>query len=103
MMKQHAYDMRSLRAYLLGSLSDAETERYDEKSFSDDDFNDLLNSVEHDLVDAYAGGELSGDELERFRTHYLASPRRRQKVDFECEISLAHRRRVHRRHMRRRD
>ena len=85
-MKQQAYDIRSLRAYLLGSLSDAETERYDEMSFSDNDFNDILNSVEHDLTDAYANGELSGEELERFRAHYLASPRRRDKVDFAKEF-----------------
>jgi hypothetical protein len=35
-----------------------------------------------DLVDAYVLGELTGADLERFKTHYLASPLRREKVEF---------------------
>jgi hypothetical protein len=34
------------------------------------------------LVDAYVNGELSGDTLERFRSVYLSSPVRREKVRF---------------------
>jgi hypothetical protein len=66
--------------YLLGSLSEEERERLDELSFIDDEFAVRLSSVENDLVDAYARGELSGERLERFDTYYLASPMRREKV-----------------------
>ena len=87
-MKEQSYDIQSVRRHLLGSLSDAETERYDELSFSDNDFNDIVGSIEHDLVDAYVNGELAGNELERFRAYYLASPRRRMKVDFAKEFRI---------------
>ena len=86
MMKEQDYDIQSVRQYLLGSLADTEAERYDELSFADNGFNDFLRSVEDDLVDSYVSGELSGDDLERFRDHYLASPRRRSKVDFAKEF-----------------
>lgn len=68
--------------YLLGSLSEDETERFDELSFTDDDFAEHLRVVENDLVDAYARGELSGSKLERFKSFYSLSPMRREKVRF---------------------
>lgn len=68
--------------YLVGSLPDAEAERLDELSVADDEFALRLSAVEHDLVDAYVNGELSGDSLDRFRSHYLASPAGREKVAF---------------------
>ncbi|MEP6637333.1 MAG: hypothetical protein ABJB97_11465, partial [Acidobacteriota bacterium] len=68
--------------YLLGNLPAAETERLDKLSVSDGDFADALRAAEHDLVDAYVQGELSGADLEGFETHYLASPLRRQRLAF---------------------
>lgn len=68
--------------YLLGALPDAETERLDELSVTDDKFAESLQVAEMDLVDAYVLGELKGADLERFRTHYLASPLRREKAEF---------------------
>lgn len=68
--------------YLLGSLSDAETERLDELSITDDEFAAALNAAEKDLVDAYVHGELTAIELSKFRSHYLVSPLRRAKLDF---------------------
>jgi hypothetical protein len=41
-----------------------------------------LSAAERDLIDAYAQGELTGGELERFQSFYLLSPLRREKVDF---------------------
>jgi hypothetical protein len=67
-------------SYLLGALPAAEAERLDELSIADDEFADRLGAVENDLVDAYVRGELAGDRLERFNRHYLASPRRHEKV-----------------------
>src|SRR5215471_6935099 len=75
--------------YLLGSLPEKEAERLDELSITDDAFVSRLNDVENDLVDAYVRGELSGEIRERFRSFYLASPKRRAKVRF-AETLLAH-------------
>ena len=68
--------------YLLGSLPEAETDRLDELSITDDEFAVALNATEKDLVDAYVQGELTGAALERFRTYYLASPLRRGRLSF---------------------
>jgi hypothetical protein len=68
--------------YLLGSLSSEETERLDELSLTDDEFATRLQVVEDELVDAYVGGELTGQTLQQFDSFYLASPRRRERVKF---------------------
>lgn len=87
-MKQQEYDNQTLTAYLLGSLPDADAERFDELSFTDDAFSDALKSVENDLTDKYVRGELSGATLEQFQTHYLASPLRRQRVEFAEALNV---------------
>lgn len=81
-MSKQTHDDQTLTRYLLGALPDAEAERLDELSFTDDDFAERLQSAEKDLVDAYVQGELRGATLERFKSHYLASPLRREKVSF---------------------
>jgi len=75
-------DDKQIELYLVGALAEDETERLDEMSLTDDIFADRLRSVENDLVDGYVRGELSGALAEGFKTHYLASPRRREKVRF---------------------
>lgn len=81
-MNEQKYNNQDITKYLLGSLPEIEAERFDELSFTDDDFADALKSVEKDLVDAYVQGELAGATLEKFKSHYLASPLRREKVEF---------------------
>jgi hypothetical protein len=81
-MKRQTYDDKLLTDYLLGSLSEEEAERLDELSFTDDELAARLQVVENDLVDAYARGEMTGATLERFKSHYLASPMRREKAAF---------------------
>ena len=81
-MSTQAQDAAAMTGYLLGSLSEAETERLDELSITDADFVCALSAVERDLIDAYVQGELGGAELERFESAYLVSPLRRSKVDF---------------------
>ncbi len=76
------FDDQLLTRYLLGELSNEEAERIDERSVADEEFSWCLTAVENDLVDAYVRAELSGKVLERFKTFYLASPKRRQKVNF---------------------
>ena len=75
-------DDKQIELYLIGALPEDETERFDEMSLTDDAFANRLRDVENDLVDAYARGGLSGTLAEGFKAHYLASPRRREKVRF---------------------
>src|SRR5579862_7073479 len=75
-------DQNVLRRYLLGDLPQAEIERMDELSVTDDEFSDRLLTAEDDLVDAYIHQELDEPSLARFKAHYQNSVRRRQKVQF---------------------
>ena len=81
-MKTLSHNDETIGQYLLGALSDEETERLDELSIVDDEFAARLTAVENDLVDSYVRGELTGQTLERFNSFYLSSPRRREKVEF---------------------
>jgi hypothetical protein len=75
-------DDQQLVRYLLGLLPEDDVERLDEMSIADDEVAWRLRTVENDLVDAYLRGTLTGEMHERFESVYLASPRRRQKVEF---------------------
>ncbi len=75
-------DDRHVVRYLLGCLTDDESERLDEHSIMDNIVAAQLRRVEDDLVDAYVSGTLDGELRERFESVYLASPRRRRKVAF---------------------
>ncbi len=81
-MSSQQHDPQLLTRYLLGVLPDAEAERLDELAVTDDELAWRLAETENDLVDAYARGELSGEDLDRFKNHYLSSERRREKVMF---------------------
>jgi hypothetical protein len=81
-MTAEHYSVEMLRDYLLGQLSEPETERLDELSITDDECADRLRAVEHDLVDAFVRGELHGATLEQFRSRYLTTPRGADAVRF---------------------
>ncbi len=80
--KQRQYDEQLVIRYLLGSVPEAEAERLDELSVSDEEFANRLAAVENDLVDAYVRGELTAETRDRFQSYYLSSLRRREKVNF---------------------
>ncbi|HYL98226.1 MAG TPA: hypothetical protein VEZ90_04670, partial [Blastocatellia bacterium] len=82
------HDENEMISYLLGAMPEAEAERLDELSVADDEFAEALNAAENDLVDSYARGDLSGETLKRFKDHYLASPRRRRKVQFAQSLAV---------------
>lgn len=79
-MEKYRYSDEMIIRYLIGSLPEEETEWLDELSIIDDEFAKRLTVVENDLVNSYVRGELSGEKLKRFISHYLASPKRREKV-----------------------
>ena len=76
------YDNEKLKAYLLGELSGADAEAYDELSFTDENFADAVNAAENDLIDAYLNDDLSSADLRKFESVYLATKHRREKVEF---------------------
>jgi hypothetical protein len=80
-MDKQIYE-NEITQYLLGFLPEEEAVRFDELSFTDDEFAEALKVAEKELVDGFVRGELSGQELERFTSFYLTSPLRREKVRF---------------------
>jgi len=68
--------------YVLGLLPETDAERLDEASIADDILASRLQRVENDLVDAYVSDTLDRETRARFETAYLATPRRREKVEF---------------------
>ncbi|MDT5269545.1 MAG: hypothetical protein QOH49_1731 [Acidobacteriota bacterium] len=81
-MSKQTGDAQTLTQYLLGSLPAAEAERLDELSVTDDEAAEALQSVEKDLIDAYVQDELDEAARAQFKTHYLASAMRRERVAF---------------------
>jgi hypothetical protein len=89
LLRDTPLDDQLLVRYLLGLLPPHEADRFDEASVVDDEVAARLRSVEDDLVDAYARGTLAIDLRERFESHYLASPRRRERVAFAAALTRA--------------
>ncbi|HET9282792.1 MAG TPA: hypothetical protein VFR24_12590 [Candidatus Angelobacter sp.] len=83
---EYAYNDELLTRYLLGDLPAEQAEQLDELSVVDDEFAWRLNGVENELVDGFVRGELEGETLQKFQSVYLASPRRRQKVEFAAGL-----------------
>jgi cell division protein FtsB len=73
---------QAITQYLLGSLPQGETEHLDELSVTSQEFAEVLSASEKDLIDAYVQGGLSGTMLAQFESQYLASPIRRERVEF---------------------
>ncbi len=71
-----------LTRYLLGELSAEEQDRLEEQLFAGERYEELL-AAEEDLIEASARGKLSMRERERFEKHFLASPERRARVEFD--------------------
>src|ERR1700731_145451 len=79
---KNIFEERYLVRYLTGALPAEEAERLDQLSIANDDFAWRLREIENDLVDAYVRSQLSGETLKQFKLFYMASTKRRQKVQF---------------------
>jgi hypothetical protein len=71
---------KMLERYLLGGLSEEESDRIERQYFADPDFLDELMAVEDDLLDEYARGELQGPQREQFERRLLATPRQLERL-----------------------
>lgn len=81
-------DNNQIIQYLLGTLPEDEAERFDELSFTDDEFGERLKAAENDLIDRYIQNELDEETRKRFEFYYLASPFRREKVKFAESLQI---------------
>lgn len=78
-----------LTRYVLGGLDERERERLEAGYFEDDDAFEQMLIAEEELTDAYARGELSGEERARFEACYLSSSRGRERVHFSRALARA--------------
>jgi hypothetical protein len=97
-MTRRPIDEKLITDFLLGNLPEEEIERLDEMSLADDDFANRLQSVENDLIDAYVRSELSGTTLTQFKSNYLKSSKRQEKVAFAQALQKQFRKPVHKDH-----
>ena len=68
--------------YLLGTLSEDERARLEERYFSDDKDFEEIEIAEEELIDRYVRGELTGAEHAEFEQTVVRSPRLVERVEF---------------------
>lgn len=78
-----------LRAYLLGALSPEEQEPIDDQIAEDEAAHEDLLATQDDLIHAYLADALPAADRERFESHFLASPRRRERMAFIRSLLVA--------------
>jgi hypothetical protein len=78
-MEQTVIDIKMLKKYLLGDITEPEQQKI-EQSLGDDDFFDHLLVVEQGLIDDYFSNNLTKHERQLFVDNFLASPRRHEKL-----------------------
>jgi hypothetical protein len=71
---------QNLKQYLLGDLSDKESEIIDLELISDDSLEEKLLIAEHEVIEEYLEGTLSQNEIELFQKNFLISPQREKLV-----------------------
>jgi tetratricopeptide (TPR) repeat protein len=81
-MSENLFSDEVLIEYLLGSLSDEENRRIEERFFVDDDLEDRLASLERDLIDSYVRQELEPERRQRFEERFLSGEGRTNRVLF---------------------
>jgi hypothetical protein len=81
-MPEDTDQARFLKEYLLGQASRHARESFEAKYLADDDLFENLIAAENDLIDSFVRGALSSAEQAQFRTHFLNTPERRERVAF---------------------
>jgi len=77
-----ASDPDPLVEYLLGRLPPEAAAELEGRSIDDDDLHEELLATADDLIHAYLVGSLTAEDRREFETHFLASPRRRERLNF---------------------
>lgn len=94
-MQRDVEDKKSIRVYLLGAeLPLGAQDRIEQRLIADDDYLEMVRSIEDEIIDSYLGGELTSDEVGLFKHHFLKSPRHRERLRlFESWIRASARQR----------
>lgn len=88
-MEGQTPDEARLTSFLLGELPEAERDALEESLFLNDGAFEQALAAEEELLDAYARGELSTAERERFEALFLSRPRVRERVRFALALAAA--------------
>ena len=72
---------KAIRRYLLGELTEAEQIQLEQQYFSDADIFEQFLVIEDQLIDDYIRGQLGRRDCDRFEKHFLASAKRRERVE----------------------
>lgn len=67
--------------YLLGELSEGDSQQLEEAYFADDSLFERFVAVKEDLLDAYARGLLTGNKRKHFEKQFLGSKPRREEIE----------------------
>jgi hypothetical protein len=67
-------DREWLLRYVLGELSEEETQLVDARFFADETFASMLDETYRDLLDSYSTGEITGNEKQRAERAFFAGP-----------------------------
>ncbi len=81
-MAAEVIDEKQMERYLLGLLPEDKASGLEERGLADYGFFERLLVVENRLIDDYLAGQLSPPDRAQFEQHFLASPKRRERVDF---------------------
>jgi len=74
--------------YLLGELSEEQQVEIEDRAFSDEAFMATITTVENDLIDEYARGEMPATDRRRFESRFLNSESRRKRIEFAKALTL---------------
>jgi hypothetical protein len=77
-----------LRKYLLGEVSDERADAVERRLLTDDDYFELVESVEGDLLDEAARGVLSPAEKARVMRRLASSPRGQARLTHSKELNI---------------
>ena len=80
-MELHSDFEAQCERYLLGELSESDSQKLEASYFDDDSLFERFVAVKEDLLDAYARGTLTGKKREHFEERFLKDESRREAVE----------------------
>src|SRR5215211_4393780 len=74
-------EQQTIKQYLLGQLSTAESEALEQKVLTDPEFMDAVSLIEDELIEDFVANELPDRDKEHFIQHFLSTPHQHQKLE----------------------
>jgi hypothetical protein len=75
--------------FLLGQLSEEDRLKVEERIFKENGFYEQVLAIQEELSDSYVRNDLSAKQRSQFESHFLRSPRRRERVEFASALKRA--------------